>query len=445
MCYNSGQHDGVPAERSPRHVHAIACTTDLMEQPRVSRMSVAAGCEGRHAFDSIRLPEVAVAQGLDAVAAPDLVVFPCSQYRRYEHLASTALPGPLRTRIREGHAGVVLDSSLEGVPHKPDVAAALHALLDRLGVPPARCVVLTQDRQYEASYRAHCAAVGLEPVGVLTHDYWLWDALSRFADNGEEAYAERLAAFRGRETRRARRFVSLNRTPRPTKILFLLRLLHDGLWSEAFISFGGFRAGETGPGKPRPTPDQLAGSLPGFEDLVALVAPQLDTLAGYGRVLFGLERQGWRRLEMGDSGIAGHFEEMDRSWFTAVTETEMRRAPSRITEKVLKPLVNFHPLVLFGNPGGLEMIRDYGFATFAPLVDEAYDEEPEPRRRFDLAYAEVVRLCRMRDDELACWEAAMAERLAYNARWGLTRFPTIFRDRCDRALLDRIRLGTLLP
>ena len=406
-------------------------------------MIVAVGCEGRHAFDSIRVPDIRLVQGLAESATAELVVFPCSQYRRYEHLASTTLPETLVTRIREGRAGVILDSSLEGVPHKPDVTAALHGLLERWRVPPARCVFLTQDRQYEASYRAHCTAAGLQPVGVLAHDYWMWDALDRFAENGEEAYAERLAAFRGRPSRRERTFVSLNRTPRPTKILFLLRLLQDGLWSRGFISFGGFRTGPTGPGKPRPTPEQLTNALPGFEDLVAHLAPQIDALAGYGRVLFGLERHGWRRLELGDSGLAGHFDEMDRSWFTAVTETEMRPAPSRITEKVLKPLVNFHPMVLFGNPGALSMIHDYGFATFDPLIDESYDRELDPRRRFDCAYAEFVRLCRMGDDELAAWESALAERLIFNARWGLTRFPTVFRGRCDSALVDRIRLRVL--
>jgi len=406
-------------------------------------MIVAIGCDGRHVFDSTRAPEIRLVQGLAEGATAELVVFPCSQHRRYEHLASTTLPEPLVARIRQGSAGILLDSSLEGVPHKPDVTAALHGLLERWRVPPARCVFLTQDRQYDANYRAHCEAIGLEPVAVLTHDYWMWDALNRYAESGEEAYAERLAAFRARPFRRERTFVSLNRTPRPTKILFLLRLLEDGLWSRGFISFGGFRTGPTGPGKPRPTPEHLTTSLPGFADLVAQLAPQLDTLAGYGRVLFGLERHGWRRLELGDSGLAAHFEEMDRSWFTAVTETEMRAAPSRITEKVLKPLVNFHPLVLFGNPGGLAMIRDYGFATFDPLIDESYDRELDPRRRFDLAYAELVRLCRLSEDELSRWESALAERLIFNARWGLTRFPTVFRERCDGALVDRIRLRVL--
>jgi len=406
-------------------------------------MIVAIGCEGRHAFDSVRDPGVSVVQGLDEPVSPDLVVFPTSQHRRFEHLASTVLPAALVARIQAGRAGIVLDSSLEGIPHKPDVTAAMHALLVRLQVPPRRCAFLTQDRQYEANYRAHCQANNLEPVAVLTHDYWIWDAMSRFAENGEAVYAERLAAFRARPARRARRFVSLNRTPRPSKILLLLCLLNDGLWPEGFISFGGFREGPTGPGKPRPTPEQLARSLPGFEDLLARVVPQLDNLASYGRVVFGLERHGWRRLELSDASSGAHFDEMHQSWFTALTDTEMRGAVSRITEKVLKPLVNLHPIVLFGNPGGLRMIADYGFATFSPLIDESYDEEADPRRRFDMAYAEVRRLCRMDEDELARLESALAERLTYNARWGLTRLPTVFRDRCDRVLVDRIRRGVL--
>jgi hypothetical protein len=36
------------------------------------------------------------------------------------------------------------------------------------------------------------------------------------------------------------------------------------------------------------------------------------------------------------------------SWFTVVTETEMRARPSRISAKVVKPLVNFQPFLVVG-------------------------------------------------------------------------------------------------
>ncbi len=109
-----------------------------------------------------------------------------------------------------------------------------------------------------------------------------------------------------------------------------------------------------------------------------------------------MDQHGWTQLELWNAGMAADLTEYAESWFSVVTETEMRPRPSRITEKVLKPLVNFHPMILFGNPGSLRMVRDYGFVTFENVIDESYDDEPDPRRRFDKAYLELERSVRSR-------------------------------------------------
>jgi hypothetical protein len=116
----------------------------------------------------------------------------------------------------------------------------------------------------------------------------------------------------------------------------------------------------------------------------------------------------------------------------------MLARPQRITEKILKPLVNFHPLVLFGNPGSLQRVKEYGFVTFDDVVDESYDEEADPRRRFDMAYAELVRLCKLDDEALRDLERRTSDRLIFNARWGLTRFPGIYRAQRDSSLVNEI-------
>jgi hypothetical protein len=112
--------------------------------------------------------------------------------------------------------------------------------------------------------------------------------------------------------------------------------------------------------------------------------------------------------------------------------------PWRISEKPLKALVNFHPFMVLGNPGALEMIRGLGFQTFPEIIDESYDEELDPRRRFDLVYAEVKRLIALDETELARLEGAVAEKLVFNAEWGLTRLPGVFRDEIDDALIRDI-------
>jgi len=402
------------------------------------RITVLVGREGRHLFEKIRDPRINVVSAADEVKAPDLVVLPCGQDRRFEQLSTMVLPEALRASVASGATGVVLDASPEAIPPKPDINNSLHDVIRQLGLTPRNCVYITANWYFARDYLAYCHDKGIhDPVRVLHHDLWVWDSVSRFADEGARTYEERLNAFRSRSARRRRRFLSLNRTPRPFKVVFLLKLMNDGLWDAGFVSFGGF--GQDGKsGKPRPTQEQLTAALPGFADLIAEIAPRIDELDRYGSVLLGLDHHGLKRLNQKHATEAQDLPEYDDSWFSAVTETEMLVRPNRITEKVLKPLVNFHPMVVFGNPGSLYRVRDYGFATFDDIVDESYDEESDPRRRFDMAYAELVRLCRLDDRELCDLEKRTTDRLIFNARWGLTRFPDIYRAQRDTALVNEI-------
>lgn len=109
-----------------------------------------------------------------------------------------------------------------------------------------------------------------------------------------------------------------------------------------------------------------------------------------------------------------------------------------ITEKVIRPLVNFHPMVVFGNAGVLATVRRDGFESFGEMFDESYDEEPDPRTRFDLAYRQVSRMCRVDERELQTLEAAVTEKLIFNAHWGLTRFAAVCRAERDVVLVNAI-------
>lgn len=269
---------------------------------------------------------------------------------------------------------------------------------------------------------------------VVVHDYWIWNSLSHFVSNGEEVYRQRFDTFQSRRGRRTKRFVSLNRTPRPTKVLFLMHLLRDGFWNAGFISFGGFRKN----GKRRPSREEMMRALPGFEDLIDDLMPHMETLARTERQLLGMEQHGWTRLELWNAAIAADLAEYADSWFSVVTETEMRGHPSRITEKTLKPLVNFHPLIILGNPGSLRMVREYGFVTFEDVIDESYDDELIPRRRFELAYTEFTRLCHMEESDWSQMERAIRDRLAFNAQWGLTRLSSDMRRQEDAKLVDAV-------
>jgi hypothetical protein len=396
---------------------------------------------GKHLFLAMREPEVRICRpDREPEPKPDLVVIPCN-------LPSSArawrdeLPASVCEQIRSGRAGVVFDGSGEGIPHAAEMAEDMHALLARLGCPPARACHVAQHRLLRRDYEAWCASRGAAPMRVLAYDFWIKWFFHACEATGEAVLERRLQAFRSRGARRSRRFVSLNWSLRPSKAYFLLRLIRDGLLDEGFVSSGGVeRLAAMGKGGLHELGKRMR-AMAGFEDLYAELAPFLPRLETLGRVRLGglAEDPNGAELAADDAGLRAY----DDSWFSAVTESEMGDEPARITEKPFKPLVNLHPIVVFGNPGALAMIRELGFQTFGDAIDERYDEEPDPRRRFEMAWAEFERLCRPDEAELAALERRLAETLEFNARHGLTRLPAIYRDRIDRALLDE--LASLIP
>lgn len=407
---------------------------------RARPITVAVASPGRHLFESVHDERVTLVDLSGDRPVPDLVVFSCGRDRHFEKVASAPLPGRVREAIAAGSSAVVFDAATEAVKHKPDTTGEMHDVVRNLGASPLRCVYVTQDRDFADDYRKYCASIAFSPaLAVLVHDYWVWYAFQPYEADGERIFAQRLQAFRSRPTHRSRRYLSLNRTARGAKILFLLRLLRDGLWDAGFVSFGGFQHPDERRGeKPRPTAEQLRRAMPGFEDMVTELAPWLDALDARGRVLFGMDRHEWTRLEEGNSARAVDLAEYDDSWFTVATETEMKSSPTRITEKSLKPLANFHPMLVLGNPASLQMVRSYGFTTFGDVIDESYDEELDPRKRFDMVYRELTRLCLLDEREMLAVERRVEDKLIFNAKWGFTEFPGAYRRQRDTELVDQI-------
>ena len=71
-----------------------------------------------------------------------------------------------------------------------------------------------------------------------------------------------------------------------------------------------------------------------------------------------------------------------------------------MTEKVYKPLTNFHPVIYLGNTGSLKKLKEVGFKTFHPYIDESYDEEPNGVKRLHMVMEQVNKLCSMELTEL---------------------------------------------
>ena len=63
-----------------------------------------------------------------------------------------------------------------------------------------------------------------------------------------------------------------------------------------------------------------------------------------------------------------------------------------LSEKTWKPVAYKHPFIMVGVPRTMELLRELGYKTFHPYIDETYDTENDPIRRLRLIVEEVKRI-----------------------------------------------------
>ena len=85
-----------------------------------------------------------------------------------------------------------------------------------------------------------------------------------------------------------------------------------------------------------------------------------------------------------------------------------------ITEKFWKTVLNFHPTLLVTNPHALLYLKQRGYKTFSPFIDESDDEEEDFNVRSEMLLAEVHKLCQMSKIELLSWYEDQEDILKYN-------------------------------
>lgn len=105
----------------------------------------------------------------------------------------------------------------------------------------------------------------------------------------------------------------------------------------------------------------------------------------------------------------------NNSYFSIISETNYYTGESRfITEKTLMAIINYHPFILLSLPKSLEILRERGYKTFHPLINEDYDNELNDEKRMYMVLEETKRLCSLNGDELKLFVDACHEICQHN-------------------------------
>jgi len=109
-----------------------------------------------------------------------------------------------------------------------------------------------------------------------------------------------------------------------------------------------------------------------------------------------------------------------QSWFTdtyihITSETRFIEGETPfVSEKTWKPISNLQPFIMVGNPGTLKYIKELGFKTFSPFIDESYDEMADYKVRMRHIYSEIERLNNMSIKEIHDWYYSIKDVLLHN-------------------------------
>lgn len=101
------------------------------------------------------------------------------------------------------------------------------------------------------------------------------------------------------------------------------------------------------------------------------------------------------------------------TWVSVISEASFGEDTCFISEKTFKPIAACHPFILIGNRYSLRNLRDMGYKTFHPFIDESYDELDTWERYAAITEA-IKKINNLTSAEKLEWYKGMREILEHN-------------------------------
>lgn len=316
--------------------------------------------------------------------------------------------------LRHKQAVLILDGSSEGHSVDDLDLPGLHGAARDYGVQPGSIMIASQNLLLGAQYSAFAESHSILPEDrfvIIWFHSWLLklhNAVRHYDAVRDEIGVRRskfldMANGEGFRSPRSKKFLCLNFTPRPHRIYAVLHILAENLSSMGHMSFRGLDRHKAHSGSDsQALPEMVAQEARLLEQV-----PKLIELSPMTLDLSGDARPSVAALELGD------YRFYEDSWFSLVTETNISgRKYRRFTEKIIKAILGFHPFLVLGTPFALQDLRDMGFKTFSPTIDEGYDQIQSTKRRMEKVLSEFTNMAVMPHSSLRkMYESVLTELL----------------------------------
>jgi hypothetical protein len=170
-------------------------------------------------------------------------------------------------------------------------------------------------------------------------------------------------------------FICLNNMPRPHRISLVAYLYSKGLHADNIISYTSHPVGGSG-GHERSYNSEhyITSALSEYSSLEKQIHLFINDAHSSG---LGISESNDVTEDVATSA-GTPWDAYVNSKFSIVTESDFTSGVTsryaRVTEKVYKSIAVGHPFILAGNAESLKHLKELGFLTFAPFINEDYDD-----------------------------------------------------------------------
>lgn len=207
---------------------------------------------------------------------------------------------------------------------------------------------------------------------------------------------------------RQKLFTCFNRAPRPHRAKLLAEMLKHNLVNRAYYSFEGTFTSNKLP--------VWATEQPILEKYKHLLPLRLD-----------ITEDTVNPAGFTDQDLSYHL----NSYFSLVTETgfyftSLAQSSIFISEKTFRPICYKHPFIIVSRPGTLAALKDAGYKTFSPWIDESYDTIMDDDKRLAAIVKEVLLLSKFTESDWVQWQEKVKPVIEHNYR--------VFKDKTNYSI-----------
>ena len=296
--------------------------------------------------------------------------------------------------IKEAHSKgktkFLFDGHAEDFLH--DIVKKIHRLAKMFEgvIPTSSFVYLCGSHNSEDSYNLLMQKMNYtHPINILSANYFEYTMKKKCA----------IFEFAGdyQLNDKGKKFLCFNKFPRKHRIELLEKVLANNLLEQAYYSFEGDHE---------------------WLDIIIQKEKSYPNIIRYADkfpIRLNITEERINPVDI----IPDDLQYFIHSLFSVVTETIFYKnedSPDSIffSEKIYKPIILNHPFILVARPNSLQKLRDAGYKTFSPWIDERYDTIEDDEERLDFVIKEIQRLCLLDPDTIMLWKKEMKNIVEYN-------------------------------